>query len=151
LRLRDIRNSNRTPPPLRPDNRLVCKPTLSREQSPIQNRAWYTASTDRQLRLDTAHNTLPITIMAPSKWGKYCMTACTPLPPPICNVYTNSHIVPDDESEGESTPPTSPPPLHRRGKFDDEEEDSDVCVLVNPLSHLPLLTRQTGARLMGRR
>ncbi|KAF2429888.1 translation initiation factor eIF3 subunit [Tothia fuscella] len=32
----------------------------------------------------------------------------------------------DDESGDESTPPTSPPPIARRGKFDDEDEDSDV-------------------------
>ena len=31
-----------------------------------------------------------------------------------------------DEEDSESTPPSSPPQIARRGKFDDEEDDSDV-------------------------
>lgn len=60
----------------------------------------FTASTTHcayQRPLDNkrlAAHTLPITIMAPSKWGTYCMIARTPsmpLPPPV-RTYTNLQI-----------------------------------------------------------
>jgi hypothetical protein len=60
----------------------------------------------------------------------HCALSPDALAHPSVRFETDDWLV-DDEDE-ESTPPSSPPaapaaPIARRGKFDDEEEDSDVC------------------------
>jgi hypothetical protein len=63
-----------------------------------------------------------------------------------------------EDEESESTPPSSPPaPALRRGKFDDEEEDSDVCQPNTPTIHLPTHSKSRhtdlsdiGSRILGR-
>ncbi len=86
--------------------------------------------------------------MAPSKWGKsstYLSAFSLGQSDPCTFVRSrrsrafylerllltalSRFLTLDDEEEDSSTPPSSPPGpvgIPRRGKFDDEEEDSDV-------------------------